>query len=123
MLSGAPIAQFFCHCDDCQAVHGGAYLPVAVYPSAAVEVTSGETTVWALKTTPRTSCTACGTRLFAELTALGVRCVTASLLPAGDFAPTFHMNCRFAVRPITDDLPHFDARPPAFGGSDARVGW
>ena len=24
-ISAEPIVQFYCHCDDCQAVHGGAY--------------------------------------------------------------------------------------------------
>ena len=26
-ITGEPIAQFYCHCDDCQIVHGGAYVP------------------------------------------------------------------------------------------------
>ncbi len=26
-LASEPIVQFFCHCDDCQAVHGAAYAP------------------------------------------------------------------------------------------------
>jgi hypothetical protein len=26
-IGAEPIVQFFCHCDDCQAVHGGAYAP------------------------------------------------------------------------------------------------
>ena len=30
-LSGAPVAQFYCHCADCQAVHGAAFVPVALY--------------------------------------------------------------------------------------------
>ena len=25
-ISGEPVAQFFCHCDDCQIVHGAAYV-------------------------------------------------------------------------------------------------
>ena len=26
-LTGDPTVQFYCHCDDCQAVHGAAYVP------------------------------------------------------------------------------------------------
>lgn len=35
-LEGEPAEQFYCHCDDCQAVSGGAYVGVAVYPAKAV---------------------------------------------------------------------------------------
>src|SRR5215475_2324006 len=35
-ISADPIAQFFCHCDDCQAVHGAAFVPESVYPASAV---------------------------------------------------------------------------------------
>ena len=41
-LTGAPVAQYVCHCVDCQAVHGKAY-PVALYPASAVVVTHRET--------------------------------------------------------------------------------
>ena len=35
-ISGEPVAQFYCHCDDCQIVHGGAYVPESVYAADAV---------------------------------------------------------------------------------------
>ena len=35
-ITAEPIVQFFCHCDDCHAVHGGAYAPESVYPASAV---------------------------------------------------------------------------------------
>jgi hypothetical protein len=65
-LTGEPMAQYVCHCDDCQAVHGKAY-PVALYPASAVAVTRGETGAFTLKTTPRTKCSRCGTYIFAEV--------------------------------------------------------
>ena len=40
-LTGEPLVQFYCHCDDCQAVHGAAYAPESVYPSDAVTVVRG----------------------------------------------------------------------------------
>ncbi|MHB8473874.1 MAG: GFA family protein [Gammaproteobacteria bacterium] len=122
-LSGEPIAQFYCHCDDCQAVHGGAYVPRAMYPSQAVEVIQGEPMTWILKTTPRTRCTICGTHLFAEVSSFGVRGVNAYLLPAETFKPQFHIQCQYAVLPIQDKLPHFKAFPAKFGGSDETVDW
>jgi hypothetical protein len=39
-LAGDPLAQFYCHCDDCQAAHGAAYVPVAAYRSTAVTITA-----------------------------------------------------------------------------------
>src|ERR1700722_9076909 len=40
-ISAEPIVQFYCHCDDCQAVHGGAYAPESVYSADAVKVVRG----------------------------------------------------------------------------------
>ncbi|WP_457280965.1 GFA family protein [Polaromonas sp. P5_D5] len=121
-LQGAPLAQFVCHCDACQAVHGNAYLS-ALYPSAAVSVTRGETDVLSLRTTPRTKCASCGTFLFAEVPGLGVRGVNGSLFQAGTFRPQFHVQCTYALAPIEDELPHFAGLPARFGGSDELVQW
>ena len=52
-----------------------------------------------------------------------MRGVSGSLLPSGMFEPTFHNQCRFAVMPVKDDLPHFKGLPAAFGGSDETVEW
>jgi hypothetical protein len=48
-ITAEPIVQFYCHCDDCQAVHGGAYAPESVYPADAVKVVRGDPTTWRLK--------------------------------------------------------------------------
>jgi hypothetical protein len=122
-LSGEPKAQFFCHCDDCQAVHGAAYIPVALYPANAVRIVQGKPSGWKLRETPRMTCPACGTRIFADVAQIGVRGVNAFLLPKGMFAPAFHIQCQFAVLPVKDDLPHFKSLPAAFGGSDEMVDW
>jgi hypothetical protein len=122
-VQGESIAHFFCHCDDCQRVHGGAYIPIAMYPLDAVKVTRGVPIAWKLRTTPRATCSACGTRIFAEVPQIGVRGVSGFLLPAGTFKPAFHMQCQFAVRPIKDELPHFKGFPARFGGSDETVEW
>src|SRR5271169_1902433 len=29
-LTGELLVQFYCHCDDCQAVHGAAYAPIGL---------------------------------------------------------------------------------------------
>ena len=51
-LSGEAAAQFHCHCDDCQATSGGAYVAVAVYPADAVSHTKGELVAWTLSRCP-----------------------------------------------------------------------
>jgi hypothetical protein len=122
-VKGDPIVQFFCHCDDCQIVHGAAYVPESVYPADAVKVVRGTPGAWKLKRNPRVTCNACGTRLFIDVLSLGLRGVNGYVLPPGQFDAAFHMNCQFAVRPIKDELLHFKSRPAMFGGSDETVDW
>jgi hypothetical protein len=122
-LAGEPIAQFYCHCDDCQTAHGAGFIAVAMFRASDVKVTQGSPFTFMVKATPRTTCGACGTRIFAEPPGLGVRAVTAHRLPAGRFKPAFHMFCRHAIVPLRDELPHYEGVPAAFGGSDETVSW
>lgn len=78
---------------------------------------------WAVVRNPRHSCPGCGTRLFVDVLAQGLRGVNGYLLPPGTFEPRYHMQCRFAVRPIVDPLPHYRGLPAEFGGSDELVEW
>jgi hypothetical protein len=122
-ITGEPVAQFYCHCGDCQDVHGAAYVPIIMFPTPTVTIVAGEPSVFRLKNNPRTSCASCGTRMFAEPPGMGVRGVMAQNLPAGVFKPTFHVQCQHAVLPLRDELPHFKAYPKVFGGSDETVSW
>ena len=122
-ISADPIAQFFCHCDDCQAVHGAAFVPESVYPAAAVSVTRGQPSSWTLKRNPRFTCPDCGTRLFIDVLSLGLRGVNGYLLPEGRFRAQYNMQCQFAVRPVVDDLLHYKSRAPQFGGASDTVNW
>jgi len=122
-ISADPIAQFFCHCDDCQAVHGAAFVPESVYPASAVKVVRGQPSSWTLKRNPRLSCPECGTRLFIDVLSLGLRGVNGYLLPQERFHAQYHMQCQFAVRPVVDDLPHYKSRAPQFGGPSDTVNW
>jgi hypothetical protein len=119
-LTGKPLVQYICHCDDCQAVHGKAYA-CSLYPAPAVTVVRGETDAFTLRTSPRTKCKLCGTYLFAEVPGYGVCGVNADLLPAGTFAAEFHIQCRYATAPLTDGLPHYKATPARFNGSDELI--
>lgn len=122
-LEGEPSVQFYCHCDDCQATSGGAYVAVAIYPIEAVSHTRGELVAWTLKTMPRKRCAVCGTQVLAEVPGGKQIGIKANLLPIAAFKPTFHEQCSYAVRPVRDDLPHFRGYPTEFGGTDETVGW
>ena len=115
--------QFYCHCDDCQAVSGGAYVALAMFPLAALSVLQGETAAFTFRTLSRERCAACGTQLFAKLPALGVCVVKADLLPAAMRKSEFHMQCGYAVLPVKDGLPHYRGVPARFGGSDEVADW
>ena len=121
-LTGSPLAQYICHCDDCQAVHGKAYA-VALYPASAVAVAHGETRAFTLKTSPRTQCVHCATYLFAEVPGYPFRGVNGELLQDGHFNPEFHVQCRFALDPVKDALPHYKDMPAKFRGSGDLMPW
>jgi len=122
-IEAEPIAQVYCHCDDCRAAHAAAYVASAVYPAAAVRLVGAKPGVRAVKTTERLHCPAYGTHLLSEIPSAGLRSVNAFLLPAGVFQPTAHVQCHHAVAPIADTLPHYAGFPAAFGGDDSRVDW
>ena len=122
-VRGTPLAQFYCHCDDCRKMTSGAYAWESVYRGNDVEVTRGSAAVWTLKRNPRHFCAACGGRLFIDIAARNLRGVNGFLLSADAFRPQFHVNCRFAVLPVRDGLTHYAGMPAAFGGSDETVDW
>ena len=119
-LTGKAMLQYYCHCDDCQAVHGKAYA-VSLFPARSVSIVRGDTEIFTLKTSPRTRCRACGTYLFAQ--AKDFAGVNGELLTKGMFNPEFHIQCRYAAVPIRDDLPHYKGVPARFGGSDELMQW
>ena len=119
-VRGEALSQFYCHCGDCRRMLGSAYALEAVFRADDVSV-EGATVSFALKRTPRVSCAACGTRLYADLPRLKMRGVNGTLLPG--FTPAFHMHCSEALAPVRDDLPHFAKMPAAFGGEDTLVDW
>lgn len=122
-VEGQPLAQFYCHCADCRKMNSGAYAAESVHRENEITVTRGETKMWMLSRSPRHFCATCGGRLFIEIPSKKLRGLNGLLLPPGEFKPTLHVNCASAEMPIRDDLPHFAAMPPAFGGSDDKVDW
>jgi hypothetical protein len=121
-LSGEPRVHLYCHCRDCQAAHGAAYVPAILYRAANVQLASGTPKKWKLRTTPRWSCAECGVRLLSEGNP-EVWGLTATLFPEGFFQPSLHINCASARLPVRDALPHYADLPEAFGGSGRLLAW
>jgi hypothetical protein len=122
-INAPPQVGFWCHCADCRAAHGAAYVGIALYDSDAVAVVSGKPATLTIRTLPRAFCSACGTRLFARVPETPTTGVVAARLPEGTFAPSFHVHCAEALAPVRDDLPHFFGLPAVFGGEDRLADW
>jgi hypothetical protein len=107
-LVGEPLAQFYCDCDDCRAVHGAAYVPVAMFPSEAVIVTQGEPATWTYNALPRTRCDICGMQLFAVVPGTGFTGVKGNLLPKGMFRPRLGRDLLAHIRRVVveGDVAH-----------------
>ena len=122
-ITGEPVAQIYCHCDDCRAAHGAAYVASSIYPAQSVQVDRGQPTPIVVKATQRMRCVTCGTHLFSEITNVGLRSVNAFLLPKGEFNPQLHVQCQHAVLPVVDNLPHYKSFPASLGGAEEFVTW
>ena len=122
-ISAEPVAQLYCHCDDCRTAHAAAYVASSIYPSQAVEVVGEKPASMVVKTTQRMHCKVCGTHLFSEISRADLRSVNAFLLPPGAFKPQFHIQCQHAILPVVDNLPHYKGFPAAIGGAEEFVSW
>ena len=122
-ITGEPVAQIYCHCDDCRAAHGAAYVASSIYPAQSVQVDRGQPTPIVVKTTQRMRCVTCGTHLFSEIASVGLRSVNGFLLPKGEFNPQLHVQCQHAVLPVVDNLLHYKGFPASFGGAEEFVTW
>jgi hypothetical protein len=122
-IDAEPIVGFWCHCEDCRAAHGAAYVGVALFPSSAVTISAGEAAAFTIRSLPRSFCQVCGTRMFACVPNADVIGIVATRLPDDKFRPEFHIHCVEALAPVKDDLPHFAGLPAIFGGIDRTVDW
>lgn len=120
-IQAPPQVGFWCHCADCRAAHGAAYVGVALYDTNAVEVVSGEVATFTIRSLPRAFCPRCGTRMFARVPGIDTTGIVAARLPEGAFAPAFHIHCAEALAPVRDGLPHFVESPSLFGGDGRTV--
>lgn len=122
-ISGAPLGQVYCHCDDCQSAHGAAYVPRSIHQRGDVSILEGNTKVWTNVMRDMVICSSCGSHLFSEHKKSPVRGVNAGNFPPDTFSPTMHLHCKYAVAKIDDDLPHFCDLPSEFEGTGKLMVW
>ena len=121
-ISAEPIVQFFCHCDDCQAVHGGALRRIRLSADA-VKVVRGDPTTWKLKRNPRFTCRECGTRLFIDVELVGAAGRQRISAPAGGISSRLS-HALPVRRPARRRRPSaLQGHAQLFGGSDETVEW
>jgi hypothetical protein len=73
--------------------------------------------------TQRMRCADCRAYLFSELAGVGMRSLSAYLLPNEKFKPQFHVQCAHAVLPVVDDLFHYKGFLASVGGAEEFVAW
>jgi hypothetical protein len=119
-VSGPPIVQAYCHCNDCRAWSGTPVTPATLWPADAVRVTAGEEQVLSYSKTGdtiRKSCSKCGGALMAEIPAAGLIDVFAGVLRDFDYTPSAHVHYAQRMLDIRDGLPKFRDMPADGGGS------
>ena len=80
-IAGEPVVQLYCHCDDCQAAHGAAYVPAAIYPAHAVEVVRGKPAPMVVKATSGCAARIAAPIYFPRLRPSGCEASAVTFLP------------------------------------------
>lgn len=121
---GPPLASGLCHCAECQKFHAAPFMAWSVWPSAQVEVTSGEVH-GSTKSAhlARVSCRACGGNVMGILPDADMTVVFPSTLKesALAFEPQFHQFYGEHVVSMADGVPKFVDKPEPFGGSGEMI--
>lgn len=101
-VEGAPIFMGVCHCKDCQRETGSAFVPVAVFPEAAMKL-KGSTKSYASKgqsgqLVHRSFCPECGSTLMARADARPgmVALTTGPMDDTSAFKPAVEIFCASA---------------------------
>lgn len=119
-VEGEPIAQGFCHCNDCRDWSATPVTGYALWPMDLVTVTRGAEKVTRFdkegKAT-RCSCAVCGGAVMTELAGAGLADVYPMFLKDFDFEPQAHVYYAERILDMADGLPKFKDLPAEAGGS------
>ena len=127
LVVGEPLAQFYCHCNDCSQYHSTHYVEVLVFPDKPdeeqhVKLTGGQDVLksYVKDGQARYFCGECGTAVFNKKESTGTIGTFPVLLDGFKFQPTMHLYCsqsKAFMRGITDGLPKFKGLPTELGGT------
>ena len=119
-ITGAPVAQVYCHCSSCRGWLSAPIHAAALWPTPNVNVTKGADKLAVYKKTDnshRHFCTVCGAGVLVRHPAIGMTDVPAGTIRGFDYAPNLHVHYQEKVMQVRDGMPKFKDFPKDFGGS------
>lgn len=123
-LTGAPVAQMFCHCTDCRDWLGAPVHAATGWPASQVRFVKGGDNVIVYKRTEkshRKSCRTCGGALLVEHPQIGIVDVLGSTIRDFTFEPAMHVYYGERMIDMKDGLPKFRNMPKEFGGDGETI--
>ena len=123
-LTGAPVAQGYCHCESCRSWSAGPVNAFTLWKPESVKVTRGEDKVGVYHKTERSYrkyCTTCGGHLMTDHPLWNLIDVYAATIPGFRFEPAVHVNYGETVLRMKDGLPKMKDLPSEMGGSGIAV--
>ena len=119
LVSGLPVLQVVCHCNDCREVTGEPFTRVVFFPLVGIATRGATHTTEFFGASGNTkhyvSCARCDEFLYGEVAVLGGVCGIRprSLGPKFTFAPSAHVwvSQRDSTVHLDDDLPAFERAP------------
>ena len=119
-VSGTPVAEGYCHCNDCRSWSAAPFVALSLWPTGAVTFTKGEASVGSYAKTERSVrkfCTVCVGNLMIDQPGRNVIDVFPSQMKDFQRTPTMHVAYASKVMPVVDGLPKFADVPAEYGGS------
>ena len=124
-VTGEPMLQGFCHCNDCRGWSGGPVTSYALWQSGDVRFTAGGDKAVSYSKSgqaERSHCSECGGALMTAIPAAGMTDVYPHLLKGFSFQPQAHVHYGVRVVEMNDGLPKFKDMPAEAGGSGEMAG-
>jgi len=120
-VTGEPVLQGYCHCNDCRAWSGTPVTAYALWPEDKVRVTGGEDALRAYSkngTTVRQFCGTCGGAVMTASTGVGLVDVYPMTIDGFRFEPRAHIDYELRIVDMKDGLPKFRGRPVPGGANE-----
>ena len=119
-VTGAPVAQGYCHCGSCRSWSAGPVNAFTLWSPDNVKVTRGADNIGTFNKTAqsgRSWCKTCGGHFFTTHPGWNLVDVYAAAIPTFTFKPGVHVHYQESVLPIRDGLPKMRDVPKEMGGS------